>query len=119
MGGSTVKIAICDDETLCQKQILNLAKEYAQKNNYLDLSISTFSNGEDVLEAARKFGGFELYILDILMPGMDGVTLGKALREAGFDGKIIYLTFSSFREPSISYFYIFMFKCITHITDTF
>lgn len=109
MGGSTVKIAICDDETLCQKQILNLAKEYAQKNNYLDLSISTFSNGEDVLEAARKFGGFELYILDILMPGMDGVTLGKALREAGFDGKIIYLTsseeyvFDSFQARPFDY----------------
>lgn len=89
-----MKIAICDDEALCRSQVLKLTKEYALENNHLNISFSAFSNAEDLLEAAGKVGGFELYILDILMPGMNGIKLGVSLREAGFDGKIIYLTSS-------------------------
>ena len=90
-----MKIAICDDEALCLEQVLELTREYAQQNSHLEISFSTFSSAEDLLESAGKIGGFELYILDILMPGMNGVQLGVALRQAGFDGKIIYLTSSA------------------------
>ena len=50
------------------------------------------------MEAAEKVGGFDIYILDILMPGMDGIELGVKLREQGYDGSIIYLTNSSVVE---------------------
>ena len=89
-----MKIAICDDEALCRKQVMELAQAYTQENSHLHLSVSVFPCAEDLLEAAGKVGGFELYILDILMPGMSGIQLGVSLREAGYDGKIIYLTSS-------------------------
>ena len=47
------------------------------------------------MDAAEKLGGFDIYILDILMPGMDGIELGVRLRELGYDGSIIYLTSST------------------------
>ena len=89
-----MKIAVCDDEALCREQVLELIREYIQENSHLPLSVSEFGNGEDLLAAAGKAGGFALYILDVLMPGMNGIQLGVSLRDAGFDGKIIYLTSS-------------------------
>lgn len=47
-----------------------------------------------MLEATEKHGGYDIYILDIVMPNLNGIQLGTKLREAGYDGKIIYLTSS-------------------------
>ena len=37
-------------------------------------------------------GAFDFILTDIMMPNLDGYGLTKALRERGFDGKIIGLT---------------------------
>ena len=47
-----------------------------------------------MLAAAGKCGGYDIYILDVIMPQLNGIELGMNLREEGFDGKIIYLTSS-------------------------
>lgn len=86
-----MKIAICDDEEFCLEQVLAIAKEYAKERV---VSFYPFSHPEDLIEAAEKIGGYDIYILDIVMPGMNGIQLGVHLREAGYDGKIIYLTSS-------------------------
>lgn len=102
-------MAICDDEALCRSHGLELTEEYARQNSHLNLSFSAFSNAEDLLDAARKVGGLDLYIPDILIPRMSGIKLGVSLREARFDGKIIYLTasrkyiFDSFKARSFDY----------------
>lgn len=104
-----MKIAICDDAPLCRAQVLELAEQYAKQNEELNITVSAFANAEDLLEKAGKIGGFEIYILDILMPGMNGIKLGVSLRQAGFDGKIIYLTsseeyvFDSFKARPFDY----------------
>lgn len=89
-----MNIAVCDDEALCRGQVLELIQEYIEENSHLNLSVSEFADGEELLAAAVKLGGFALYIQDILMPGMNGIQLGVALRNAGYDGKLIYLTSS-------------------------
>ena len=87
-----MKIAICDDEEICLSQTIAVAQEYTKQR--LGFAVDAFSNPEDLLDAARKNGGYDIYILDIIMPGMDGIRLGMQLREANYDGKIIYLTSS-------------------------
>jgi len=89
-----VKIAICDDEELCRTQVFALAKEYSEAHPEQHFAFSAFSCGEDLLDAAGKIGGYDVYILDIVMPYMNGIDLGVALRGRGYDGKIIYLTAS-------------------------
>ena len=86
-----MKIAICDDEERCLEQVLTIAREYAKERT---VSFYSFSHPEDLLESAEKIGGYDIYILDIVMPGMNGIQLGVRLRDAGYDGKIIYLTSS-------------------------
>ena len=89
-----LKIAICDDDPYYREQTTSVVKEYASSNRSKNISISTFSNAEDLLDAVSKNGGFDIYMLDIIMAGMNAIELGKALREKGFDEKIVYLTTS-------------------------
>lgn len=86
-----MKIAICDDEKSCLAEIQALAEEYSKEHR---TQFEMFSHPDDLLERVRKTGGFDIYILDIVMPNTNGIELGKKLREEGCDGKIIYLTSS-------------------------
>lgn len=89
-----MKIAICDDDELCRAQVLAFAEEYRAARPDRSISFTAFSHAEDLMEAAAKNGGFDAYILDIVMPDINGIELGVRLRGAGYDGKIIYLSSS-------------------------
>ena len=89
-----MRIAICDDEPIWLEQAVSIAEEYVKDRKEKKLSLHIFGGSEDLLEAAEKSGGFDIYVLDVVMPGMNGIELGKKLRNAGYNGKIIYLTSS-------------------------
>ena len=89
-----MKIAICDDEAFYREHIFMLTKQYANKNKSKQIDISVFTHAEQLVESINKGQSFDIYILDVIMPGMSGIDLGKYLREHGFDGKIVYLTTS-------------------------
>ena len=50
--------------------------------------------GEDALRAAAEDAPFDVVLLDVMMPGMDGPTTLKKLREAGLltEVEIVFLT---------------------------
>lgn len=87
-----MKIAICDDEKAMLEKVAELIDEY--KKTRAEADIAVFSDPEELLEAAFKCGGYDIYILDVVMPQMSGIELGMKLRENNYDGKIIYLTAS-------------------------
>lgn len=89
-----MKIAICDDDSLYSTQILEYANIYATQKPDVHLTFSVFRQAEDLIEATQRIGGFDVYILDIVMPEINGIELGVELRKLGCDGKIIYLTSS-------------------------
>lgn len=89
-----IKLAVCDDEAEQREAIGNLLREYAASRPSPAIKISIFSSGQDLLAAAEECGGFDLYVLDIVMPGLSGIDLGVRLRELYADGTIIYLTIS-------------------------
>lgn len=89
-----MKVAICDDEVFYREQILEFTQKYAMQNKSKEITATAFTHAEELLDAVSKSGGFDIYILDVIMPGMNGIELGKALREKGFDERIIYLTTS-------------------------
>jgi len=65
---------------------------YCGQSIHRGMSLSVFDNAEDLLEDALRLDGFDIYLLGIVMPGMNGIALGRQLRQAGYDGKIIYLS---------------------------
>jgi len=74
-----LKIAICDDDALCREQVLNLVNAYIQQRNQ-DISVSVYDRAAALIDAAQRFGGYDIYILDIIMPGINGIKLGVELR---------------------------------------
>lgn len=104
-----MQIALCDDETACHETIQSLIKEYKLDNPDRSLSLSAFCSGRELLNHVDEYGGFDLYILDCIMPEMDGIETGCALRERGDAGMILYLTTSpdfaldSYRVEALNY----------------
>ena len=102
-----MNIAICDDDKYCREKITEIAEQYCRINN--DVGFTVFDDSDSLIEKVKKNGGFDLYILDIVMPEMNGIELGSALRDLGCDGKIIYLTSSeefaidAFRVKAFNY----------------
>ena len=76
-------IYIADDE----KNIRDIIKSFLERDGYI---VSTFENGDDLMSAFFK-KPCDLVILDIMMPGTDGLTVCKMLREKN-DVPIIMLT---------------------------
>jgi len=86
MNATNTKILIVDDE----KDIIEFLQYNFDKEGY---QVYTARNGEKGRELAIKVKP-DLIILDIMMPGMDGVELCKELREIPDfeDTLIIFLT---------------------------
>lgn len=83
-----MKIAICDDNLNIVEEVRGLLDEYALSKN-IPLDISTFNNGQAVLESDEKFN---IAILDVEMPGCNGIELGKILREKNRHIVLMYIT---------------------------
>lgn len=89
-----LSIAICDDETQYVQQAVKLIQEYLHRHPELNGQIHTFQRGQELLCEVEEVGGFDLYLLDIIMPELNGIQTGQRLRELGDGGEIIYLTTS-------------------------
>lgn len=89
-----IKIALCDDEQKWRDEIKALINEYTSEHLDIPVRVSVFDSGQSLLEAADKNEGFDLYVLDVVMPEPDGIETGVMLRDAGDEGLIIYLTTS-------------------------
>ena len=82
-----MKILLVDDE----RQLTDALSAILRKNNY---AVDCAYNGEDGLDMALS-GIYDLIVLDIMMPKIDGVTLLKVLRQKGFNTPILMLTAKS------------------------
>ena len=88
-----IKIAICDDERESLDSLKRQLEDYFSDNSRSAVKISVFSSAQELLNVAET-DGFDIYIFDIIMPGMNGIDLGIQLRRSGDNGIIIYLTYS-------------------------
>jgi len=85
-------IAICDDNQQELKRIAGIVEKHA--GSY-PLRFQLFSNAEAMLKAAET-EHFTHYFLDIMMPGMDGITAAQEIRSFDTDAQLVFLT--SFKE---------------------
>ncbi len=90
-----MNIAVCDDESQQLQQAVELMQAYLHSHPALSGQIHPFESGQELLSKVENSGGFDLYILDIIMPELNGIQTGIRLRELGAGGEIIYLTTST------------------------
>lgn len=81
-----------DDETLAF-----LTKDNLEQNNY---DVTHCSNGKLSLEAFKE-EVFDICILDIMMPKMDGFELAAEIRKIDIDVPIIFLSAKTLKEDRI------------------
>lgn len=86
-------ILVVDDDT----RIRELLTQYLMRNNY------RVTAAESAADARNKMAGldFDLMILDVMMPGEDGVSLAKSIRDSHRDVPILMLTARSEIEQRI------------------
>ena len=87
-----MKIAICDDDRQELTHIVSLLERY-QQTNIEKLSIHPFSSSFELAVSARA-ERYDLYLLDIIMPGLDGMELAREIRSFDRAADLIFLTTS-------------------------
>ena len=86
-----MRLAICDDNELQREMISDVINEYIRERR-LDVNVSVFESGLKLIDSVRTQGRYDIYILDMLMPEMNGLEVASTLRMLKDDGKIIFLT---------------------------
>ena len=92
----SIRILLAEDDS----NLGNLLKNYLTVKNY---ETDLFINGIDALEAFMK-DHFDICILDIMMPEMDGLTLAREIRRNKPEIPVIFLTAKSQKEDIIEGF---------------
>ena len=54
--------------------------------------VKTIDNGIDAIEEIKKNPNYDMIVMDICMPEMDGYEASKKIRQLGYTGRIIALT---------------------------
>lgn len=76
----------------------NVLKNFLDMNAY---QVTLVRNGLEGAEIAAR-GGFDLIILDVMMPKMDGFSVAKQIREQDKKTPIFFLTAKSMKEDMIT-----------------
>jgi len=79
------QIAIADDDTA----FANYLKTFLEARGYM---ARVYSHGEDLLAAARLGELPDVVLLDVMMPGMDGIATLRSLKTAHQDLQVIMLS---------------------------
>lgn len=87
-------MAICDDHPQELTRIAQMVTQYAQSSG-ASIHFQVFTDAEAMLRAAKS-ERFTHYLLDVMMPCMDGISAAQEIRQFDEDAKIVFLT--SFTE---------------------
>lgn len=79
-----MRLLIADDE-------LEIAKAVKAVLEHSKYTVDVVNNGTDALEYAKS-GAYDGAILDVMMPGQDGLSVLRELREAGVEMPVLLLT---------------------------
>lgn len=86
-------IAVCDDQSNELDNIIHLLNLWQAQQN-VTLQYKAFRSAVELLNAAEK-ERFSLYLLDIMMPGMDGMAAAQGIRSFDETAEIVFLTSST------------------------
>ena len=85
-----IKIALCDDD-INALPIIAGAADSAFRAREIRPEIIRFTSGRDLLASMEKTR-YQIVLLDIEMPDMDGIAVGKVIRDRGDNTPIIFVS---------------------------
>ncbi|MBO5200371.1 MAG: response regulator transcription factor [Clostridia bacterium] len=88
-----LRIVICDDLIEERKRLKNYIRRL-EKDDNLELEITEFSAGEELIAFFKNGGSADLLFLDIYMNGINGVDTARTLGDMGYSGSVVFCTTS-------------------------
>ena len=93
-GGVVLKIAICDDEKEFRDAAERMLNQYME-NRAVPFQADTFGVASELVDMTEKGTVYDIYLLDIYMPGISGMSIATELRSRDIKSPIIFLTSST------------------------
>ena len=97
-GCPPLRLAICDDEPMDCALVAQMSREILGAEG-VEAELSAYPSAAELLRAIRAGRAFHIFLLDVMMEGMDGMELAAALRAGHEDTAIIFI--SSNREMAL------------------
>ena len=89
-----LRIAVCDDEQLYLDKARAMLEQYAAAHD-MEITAEAFSTPSALLDSMEAGVRHDIYLLDIYMPGVSGMSVATELRSKGVRSPIIFLTSST------------------------
>lgn len=89
-----LKIAICDDEKEFRHAAERMLKIYME-DKAMPYRADVFSAPSELADMTEKGAIYDIYLLDIYMPGITGMSIATELRSRGVKSPLIFLTSST------------------------
>ena len=93
-GAAVLKIAVCDDEQTYLDKTRAMLEQYAAEHD-VEIAAEAISNPSALLDSIEAGERHDIYLLDIYMPGVSGMSVATELRSRGVRSPIIFLTSST------------------------
>lgn len=93
-GNVLLTIAICDDNTTDLQLMEKAVRRWTSQNSGIQVEVDLFERPEELLLRVQMGKHYSILILDILMPGINGIRLAKKLRTYDMESSLIYATAS-------------------------
>ena len=79
-----IRVVIADDDNDLIQRVLSLMPDQFE-------IVATVNDGLSAVQAASRFNP-DIIILDIMMPGIDGIEVAREMNRLGVTSKVIFLT---------------------------
>ena len=89
-----IKIALCDDDLSMLNKLQVLLDRYQMKQNQ-EIEYTAFHSSLELLAVIERGARFDVLLLDVLMPGENGIDAAAEVRHYDSNVKIIFLTSST------------------------
>lgn len=86
-----IRIGIVDDEKMFRDKITGIVKDVLETES-TKAEIKRYSDGNHFFEAVSAGERFDILLADIRMPGVDGMKLGRKMRQSNPGMYIIFIT---------------------------
>lgn len=106
-----MKVAICDDEKVFHKEIINLLHKF-QKARKTNIFMDHYENGNSLLQSGQEY---DVIFMDYQMEEMDGIETARKLRETNSDSIIIFI--SAYPSAALDAFEVQTFRFIQKPID--